>query len=90
MRGNCSPALKRTCWRVVLQDSKTQWPRRYGTVAESPSLTTPPSPSSSTLDQAMSATSLRNNWTKDEIKQIYDTPLMKLAYAAVSYSLFCL
>jgi biotin synthase len=79
MRGHCSPALKRS-WRVVLQDSKTQWPRRYGTVAESPSLTTPPS----ALDEALAATSLKNTWTKDEIKQIYETPLMKLAYASVS------
>lgn len=79
MRGHCSPALKRS-WRVVLQDNKTQWPRRYGTVTESLSLTTPPS----ALDEALAATSLRNNWTKDEIKQIYETPLMKLAYASVS------
>jgi hypothetical protein len=80
MRGYCSPTLKRS-WRTILQDTKTQWPRRYGTVAESPSLTTPPS---AALDEALEATSLRNTWTRDEIKQIYETPLMKLAYAAVS------
>ena len=80
MRGHCSSVLKRRL-RAVLQDGKTQWPRRYGTVAESPSLTTP---RSSVLDDALNATSLRNTWTKDEIRQIYETPLMKLAYAAVS------
>lgn len=67
----------------MLQDGKRQWPRTYGTVTEAPSITTPPS-SSSPLEDALSATGLRNNWTKDEIRQIYETPLMKLAYAAVS------
>lgn len=81
MRSHCSPALKRS-WRLVLQDGKRQWPRTYGTVTEAPSITTPPS--SSPLEDALSATGLRNNWTKDEIRQIYETPLMKLAYAAVS------
>jgi biotin synthase len=80
MRGHCSPVLRRS-WRVVFQDGKQQLPRRYGTVAETPSLTTPPS---SALEGALSATGLRNTWTKDEIRQIYETPLMKLTYASVS------
>jgi biotin synthase len=80
MRGHCSPVLRRSL-RAVVRDGKAPWPRRYGTVAESPSLTTPPS---SALDEALNATSLRNTWTRDEIRQIYETPLVKLAYAAVS------
>ena len=54
-------------------------------MAEGPSMTTPPSAApSSAMDEALAATGLRNTWTKEEIRQIYDTPLMKLAYAAVS------
>jgi biotin synthase len=80
MRCNRSPLLVRGL-RVVLQDGRPSFPRRYGTVSESPSLTTPPS---STLDDALAATGLRNTWTKDEIRNIYETPLMQLAAAAVS------
>ena len=87
MRSRYSPVLKRSLG-AALQDGKARWTRRYGTVAETPSLTTPPSP---VLDEALNATSLRNTWTKDEIRQIYETPLMKLAYAAVSlfHTLHC-
>lgn len=41
---------------------------------------TPPS----VLDRALEAQAPRQNWTKDEIKEIYDTPLMKLAFSAGS------
>lgn len=45
--------------------------------------TAPPTPSpQSTFNDAVNATSPRNSWTKDEISQIYKTPLMELAYAA--------
>ena len=47
----------------------------------SPQTTTP---QSSAFDAALAADTPRNTWTKDEIKEIYDTPLMKLAFAAVS------
>jgi len=54
--------------------------RQYGTVAGvSPQLTTP---QSSVFDNALAAETPRNNWTKEEIKEIYDTPLMRLAFAA--------
>ncbi|RDW71539.1 hypothetical protein BP6252_08102 [Coleophoma cylindrospora] len=47
----------------------------YGTVSDVP-LT--PSP----LEKARTATVPRHDWTKDEIRDIYNTPLMKLSYAA--------
>jgi biotin synthase len=77
--------LLRTSWRAVLQDAKPQSiVRKYGTVAESPAITTP---QSSVFEDALAASSPRTSWTKEEIKQIYDTPLMKLAFAAVSKSI---
>jgi biotin synthase len=36
------------------------------------------------FQQATEAKTPRMNWTREEIKQIYDTPLMELAFAAVS------
>lgn len=60
--------------------------RQYGIVSSIP-VTMPPqftTPQSSVFDSALAAEVPRNNWTKDEIKEIYDTPLMKLAFAAVS------
>jgi biotin synthase len=38
----------------------------------------------SIFEQAVNATGARNTWTKEEISQIHQTPLMELAYAAVS------
>ncbi len=42
------------------------------------------STTSSALQNAVDAKAPRNNWTKAEIQEIYETPLMKLAFAAVS------
>lgn len=61
--------------------------RSYGTVQSNATATgiTPswtsqiPSP----LRDAISAQAPRTNWTKDEIQQIYDTPLNQLTHAAV-------
>jgi biotin synthase len=56
--------------------------RKYGTVSSiSPQITTS---QSSVFETALTADAPRNTWTKEEIKEIYDTPLMKLAFAAVS------
>lgn len=45
----------------------------------------PPQPQSqSVFDQAVNATGPRNDWTKEEISQIHQRPLMELAFAAVS------
>lgn len=54
--------------------------RRYGTVS---SVSAGPTPQPAVFDRALEANAPRNNWTKEEIKEIYDTPLMKLAFAAV-------
>jgi biotin synthase len=80
---------------VRLKDAQLR--RTYGTVAEDPnypslrdalSTSSSTAPKRSVFQEAVNATSPRTNWTRDEIKEIYDTPLMELAFAAVS--LLCL
>lgn len=44
----------------------------------------PPAQNQSVFEQAVRAAGPRNNWTKEEISQIHQTPLMELAFAAVS------
>ena len=63
--------------------------RTYGTVL--PGTTSPPPapeapaspPASSVLQAAVQAAAPRSDWTKDEIRAIYHTPLMELAFSAV-------
>jgi biotin synthase len=82
MRGHRPQFLVKSC-RALLQENKSQsLVRRYGTVGA-----TPLTPQSSAFQNAVEATAPRNNWTKEEIKEIYETPLMKLAFAAVSFIL---
>jgi biotin synthase len=74
--------LLRTGVRTLTKPQPIIISRKYGTVQNvGPSLTTP---QLSVFDNAIAADSPRNTWTKEEIKEIYDTPLMKLAFAAVS------
>lgn len=56
--------------------------RSYGTVQGSPSAASLSIPI--TLTDATGATAPRTTWTRDEVKQIYETPLSQLTYAAVS------
>ncbi|CZT53300.1 probable biotin synthase [Rhynchosporium secalis] len=74
------PQFLVTSCRVLLRESKPQsLVRTYGTVsAIVPHVTKP----ASTFDKALAATAPRNDWTKEEIKELYDTPLMSLAFAA--------
>lgn len=39
--------------------------------------------STDVFHNALNATAPRYNWTRDEIRQIYNTPLMELAHQAV-------
>jgi biotin synthase len=57
-------------------------PQPAGSRTESP-IPAPPQRTSSLLEQAGNATAPRSNWTKDEITEIHQTPLMELAFAAV-------
>jgi hypothetical protein len=79
MRCQKSSSLLKAGARVL---SKSQpIVRNYGSVSSvSPQLTTP---HSAVFETALAADTPRNTWTKEEIKEIYDTPLMKLAFAAV-------
>jgi hypothetical protein len=68
--------------RAVVPSARPQWlaQRAYGTVVDGP---VTQSKQATTFEKALTATAPRHNWTKEEIKEIYDTPLMKLAHAAV-------
>lgn len=59
--------------------------RGYGTVSEAPidPATMGIKKEKSVFQTAVEATSPRINWTREEIKEIYDMPLMELAFAAV-------
>lgn len=60
--------------------------RAYGTVQSLPSAGTLPSRVPVALQEATAATAPRTNWTKDEVRQVYETPLNQLTYAAVRAS----
>lgn len=67
--------------------------RPFSTVLDGPvhpsTQTSPPPPppsSSSVFQDVVHATAPRNNWTREEISKIYNTPLMELTYASVSSS----
>jgi biotin synthase len=80
MRGHRPQFLVASC-RALLQETKPRsLVRKYGTVS---SVSAGPTPQSVVFDRALEANAPRNNWTKEEIKEIYETPLMKLAFAAV-------
>ena len=40
---------------------------------------------SSVFENAVNAAGPRNNWTREEITEVYNTPLIKLTYAAVCF-----
>ncbi|PBP17836.1 biotin synthase [Diplocarpon rosae] len=78
------PQFLLASYRALLRESISNLAspvKRYGTVAAvAPQVSSPPS----TFEDALAATSPRNNWTKEEIKELYDAPLMSLAFAAGS------
>lgn len=55
--------------------------RAYGTVLDDKAIEN--APITTALEKARTAERLRHDWTKEEIKEIYNTPLMLLSYAAV-------
>ena len=52
--------------------------------AFTPPSTAYPPPPNATLTAAVDAREPRHDWSKDEIRAIYNTPLMELAFQAVS------
>lgn len=60
--------------------------RSYGTVQGPPSAASFASRIPSALAEATAATAPRTNWTREEVSQIYNTPLNQLTYASVSDS----
>jgi biotin synthase len=57
--------------------------RALSTIQDAPIFNT--SIQSTPLHDAVRASGPRMTWTKEEIAQIYNTPLIELQYAAVSY-----
>lgn len=49
--------------------------------------TPPPPQASSVLHNAVNATGPRHDWTRDEIRELYNMPLMELAFQSVGSSL---
>jgi hypothetical protein len=75
-----SPISTAAGTRALLRGSRPQRSlRNYGSVSQATT------PRSSAFDTAIAAEGPINTWTKDEIKEIHDTPLMRLAFAAVCY-----
>ncbi|OOF91227.1 hypothetical protein ASPCADRAFT_211509 [Aspergillus carbonarius ITEM 5010] len=58
--------------------------RSYGTVQSSPSAGALASRIPAALREATAATAPRTNWTREEVQQIYETPLNQLTYAAAA------
>jgi biotin synthase len=61
--------------------------RSYGTVQGPPSATSLAGRIPNVLIEATAATAPRTNWTREEISQVYNTPLNQLTYASVSVDL---
>ena len=57
--------------------------RTYGTVQSTPSAGSLPSKFPPALQEATTASAPRTTWSRDEVQQIYETPLSQLTYAAV-------
>jgi hypothetical protein len=88
------PSSTTRCLRAFLQFTNVQCSaparRYYGSVSSVTSRSTNQSaipasiPRNLVFQQAIEATEPRISWTREEIQQIYDTPLIELAFAAVS------
>lgn len=59
-------------------------PPMAASLGQNPPPPQPQSQSVSVFDRAVNAAGPRNDWTKEEISQIHQRPLMELAFAAVS------
>lgn len=82
--------------RVALRSTAHSklWARQFSTVVDdtfapiSPSSAPPPPQSRKgrVLEDAVNATAPRFDWTKDEIREVYNTPLMELAFQSVCWT----
>ncbi len=77
---------------LVFNSARTQqFARSFSTVLDTPvdpktqQITPPAHRKSSVYENAVNATGPRTNWTREEISEIYNTPLIKLTYAAVRF-----
>jgi hypothetical protein len=62
--------------------------RPFSTVLDTPvdPSSTPPTRKASVFENALNAVAPRTNWTKGEIAQVYNTPLIDLTHASVRLS----
>lgn len=75
---------------LALSSARTQrFVRPFSTVLDTPidpniqQAAPPTARKSSVFEDAVNATGTRTNWTREEIAEIYNTPLIRLTYAAV-------
>lgn len=75
---------------LVMTTARTQrCVRPFSTVLDAPvdpktqQVTPPTGRKSSVYEDAVNATGPRTNWTREEIAEIYNTPLIRLTHAAV-------
>ena len=82
-------AASRSAFRVALLSSRNVARRRFSTVIDETFAPISPvagqSQSNNVLDQASNAKAPRNSWTKEDIRDIYKTPLMELTFRSVSF-----
>lgn len=76
--------------RVAVRSAacSTPWARQFSTVVDetfAPAAAPPPPQSRKgrVLEDAINAKAPRYDWTKDEIREVYNTPLMELAHQSV-------
>lgn len=87
MRCHRSPLLK-AGFRALISEGKSHPIVQRGFATEAQLPTPQSQPQTTVFEDALSATKPRNTWTKEQIKEIYETPLMNLAFAAVSFQAF--
>lgn len=74
---------------LALNSARTQrLARPFSTVLDTPidpktQQATPPTRKSSVFEDAVNAAGPRTNWTREQIAEVYNTPLIRLTYAAV-------
>nr|POE87051.1 hypothetical protein CFP56_76156 [Quercus suber] len=70
------------CWSTTVRTFSTP----VNDAAFSPTAPPPPPPeATSVLSDAVNATAPRYDWTRDEIRTLYNTPLMELAFQSVRF-----
>jgi biotin synthase len=79
-----SQGLARNATAIRSYSTVHDLPHASSSFAQPPTPPTPAVDNTSVFQRAINATAARNDWTKEQISEIHQTPLMELAFAAVS------